>query len=91
MKLMEVVMLDQPTEDVLEELQALKPAVIIFDVAAVQSGFPLALLQQPGLLLICIDPTTHLAQVWSGMQVAAAPSDDLMLMIQKGGGEPARN
>jgi len=56
----------------LEELQTSKPDMIIFDVAAVQTGFPLALLQQPGLLLICIDPTTHLAQVWSGMQVAAA-------------------
>lgn len=81
----EVLMLDQFLDDPLEELRVLNPGVIIFDLAAVQPDFPLAMLQQPGLLLIGIDPVTHQAQVWSGMQVAAASVGDLMAMIQKGG------
>jgi hypothetical protein len=88
---MEVLIFDQSPNDPLEEMRALKPAVIIFDLTAVQPGFPLAMLQQPGLLLIGIDPETHQAQVWSGMQVVAASADDLIAMIQKiGGGKRCR-
>ncbi len=86
---MEVLMLDQPLEEPLEEMRALKPAAIIFDLAAVQPGFPLAMLQQPGLLLIGIDPETHQALVWSGRQSAAAAAADLIGIIQKMGREDA--
>jgi hypothetical protein len=79
---LEVIMLDQLPQEPLEELRALNPAVLIFDMSAIQPGFPLAMLRQPGLLLIGIDPETHQARVWSGLQVAAASTDDLIAMIQ---------
>ena len=82
---MEVLIFDQSPNDPLAAMRALKPAVIIFDLAAFQLGFPLTMLQQPGLLLIGIDPETHQAQVWSGIQVAAASAGDLIGIIQKSG------
>jgi hypothetical protein len=79
----EVIMLNPPLNDPLGELQALKPAAIIFDLDADQTNLPLALLQQPDLLLIGIDPETHQAQVWSGRQVSATSAEDLKAMMQK--------
>ena len=78
---MEVIMLNPPLKDPLGELQALKPAVIIFDLDANQTNLPLALLQQPDLLLIGINPETHQAQVWSGRQTRAVASADLIRII----------
>ncbi len=78
----EVIMLDGSLENPLEELRALNPDVIIFDVAAIQADFPLAMLQRPDLLLIGLDPETHRAQVWSGRQEAAVGTRDLLEMIQ---------
>ena len=63
---MEVLMLDQSLNDPLEEIRALKPAVISFDFAATKTGFPITILQQPDLLLIGIEPETHPALVWLG-------------------------
>ena len=80
---LDVIMLDQPLKDPLVEMRALKPAVIIFDLAADQTDFPLAMLQQPGLLLIGIDPETQHALVWSGRQVRAVASADLIGIIQE--------
>jgi len=80
---LDVIMLDQPLQEPLEELRLLKPAVIIFDPSAIQSDFPLAMLQQPGLLLIGIDPETQHALVWSGRQVRAVVAADLITIIQE--------
>jgi hypothetical protein len=75
---LEVLMLDQPLERTLEALRELHPSVIIFDLEAAQLDFPLAILQQPGLLLVGIDPETHQALVWSGKQAAAVEAADLI-------------
>jgi len=80
---MEVLMLDQSLNDPLEEIRALKPAVIVFDLAAAQPDFPLAMLQQPGVLLIGIDPETHQALVWSGRQARAVVAADLIGIIHQ--------
>jgi hypothetical protein len=85
----EVHMLDQPLEEPLEELRLLNPAAIIFDSSAIQSDFPLAMLQQTGLLLIGIDPETQQALVWTGRQSAAAAAADLIRIIQMMGREEA--
>jgi hypothetical protein len=76
-------MLDQPLQEPLEELRALNPAAIIFDLSAIQSDFLLAMLQQPGRLLIGIDPEKHQALVWSGRQVRAVEAADLIGIIQE--------
>lgn len=80
---LDVIMLDQPLQGPLEELRLLNPAVIIFDSSAIQSDFLLALLLRPGLLLIGIDPETQHALVWSGRQVRAVTSADLIGIIQE--------
>jgi len=80
---MEVLVFDQFPNDLLEEMRLLKPAAIIFDLAADQTDFPLAMLQQPGLQLIGIDPETHQALVWSGRQVRAVESADLIEILQE--------
>jgi hypothetical protein len=80
---LDVIMLNQPLLKPLEDLLALKPAAIIFDTSAIQTDFPLTMLQQPGLLLIGIDPVTHQALVWSGRRVRAVESADLIEILQE--------
>ena len=80
---LQVLMLDQPLEEPLEELRALSPAVIIFDLGAVQPDFLLAMLQEPDLLLVGINPETHQALVWSGRQESAVVAADLVSVIRK--------
>lgn len=82
---LEVIMLDNPPEKPLEELRLLNPAVIIFDLGALQSDFPLAMLQRPDLLLIGINPETRQALVWSGRQFSALSMQELFELIQKTG------
>jgi hypothetical protein len=78
---LEVIMLDDPHQKSLEELRALNPAVIVFDLSVIQPDFPLALLQSPDLLLIGINPETHQSLVWSGRQAMAVCADDLLEII----------
>ena len=79
---LEVILLDHPLDQPLEELRRLNPDVIIFDLSAIQPGFPLAMLQRPDLLLIGINPETHQALVWSGRQAAAVVAADLLEIVQ---------
>ncbi len=79
---LEVIALDYPLDKPLEQLRRLNPAVIIFDLGAIQPDFPLALLQRPDLLLVGIDPDSHQALVWSGRQAAAVVAADLMEILQ---------
>ena len=48
---------------------------------AIQPELLLSLFQQPGLLLIGIDPETHQALIWSGRQEAAVAAADLVQVI----------
>ena len=79
---LEVITQDYPLDRPLEQLRRLNPAVIIFDLGAVQSELPLAILQQAGLLLVGINPETHQALVWSGRQAAAVAAADLIEILQ---------
>jgi hypothetical protein len=78
---LEVVVLDRTPRNVPEELGAYCPATLIFDLSVIQPDLLLSLFQQPGLLLIGIDPETHRALVWSGRQESAAVASDLLQMI----------
>ena len=77
--------LDPALEWPLETIRARCPAVFIFDMAAVGPDFQLALLQQPGLRLVGIDPETHQAVVWSGRHEAAVVAADLFNIVQESG------
>ena len=79
----EILVLDRPLDRSLEELHHFCPAAVIFDMLATRPDFLLSLVQQPGLLLIGIDPETQKALVWSGVQAAAVGVADLIGIIQK--------
>jgi hypothetical protein len=75
--------LDLPLETPLEELQRLCPAVVVFDLEATRPDFLFPLLQQPGLLLVGINPETHRALAWSGRHAPAVSAADLFEIIQQ--------
>jgi hypothetical protein len=78
---LEVLALDHPLEKPLEELGAHCPAAVIFDLSAVEPDLLLSLFQQPGLLLVGIDPATRQALVWAGRQAPAIVGADLVQVI----------
>lgn len=73
--------LDPSLDKPLDAIQALCPATLIFDLDAVRPDFQLALLQQPGLTLIGMEPETHQALVWSGRRAVAWEAADLVNLI----------
>jgi hypothetical protein len=81
----ELLWLDPALEWPPETIPACCPAVFIFDMAAIRPDFQLALLQQPGLRLVGIDPETHQAVVWSGRHEAAVVAADLFDIVQESG------
>jgi hypothetical protein len=82
---LEVYWLDPTQETPLDTILARCPAVFIFDLAAVPPDFQLALLQQPGLRLVGIEPETHRAVVWSGRQERAVVAADLLDVVYESG------
>ena len=75
--------LDQPLYVPLDPDQTKGPTTVIFDLEAIRPDFLLSLLQQPDLQLIGIEPKTHQALVWSGRQVRAVESADLIKIVLK--------
>jgi hypothetical protein len=78
---LEVIALGEPPADLTPLLSDLHPEAVIFDLGAIQPDFLRALVQQPGLLLIGIDPETHEATVLSGHQAQAETTRDLVQVI----------
>jgi hypothetical protein len=79
---LEVVFLDAPAASE-EELCALQPNVIIFDVGAVQPAFQYALVEMlPALLLVGIDPASHRVLAWAGQQLPELSTRDLVEIIK---------
>lgn len=66
-----------------QELCALRPNVVIFDLGAVQPGFHYRLVEKlPDLLLVGIDSATNRVLVWSGQQLRELCTQDLVHMIE---------
>lgn len=85
---LQVVSLDPSLDTPIDAVRACCPATFIFDMDAVEPHFQLSLLQQPGLLLVGIDPETHQAVVWSGREEAAVVAADLInLIVETGRGQ----
>ena len=80
---LQVLFLDRSLQEPLDAIGAWCPATFVFDMDAVQPDFQLSLLQQPGLLLVGIDPKTHQALVWSGREEAAVVAADLISLIDR--------
>jgi hypothetical protein len=79
---LEVRVLDPSRENALEAIQALGPAILIFDLDAVGPDFQLSLLKQPCLTLVGMDSETHQALVWSGRRAATLDASDLVTVIR---------
>ena len=66
-----------------QELSALQPDAVIFDLGAAQPAFQCALAEQlPGLLLVGIDPNSNRVQTWTGRQLRELSTQDLMRTIE---------
>lgn len=67
-----------------EELSALAPDVVLFDVETGRPEAAFSLLGTcPSLLLIGIDPSTNQALLWSGRYLRELSTQDLVRMIKK--------
>lgn len=66
-----------------QELQALAPDVIIFDLQAAQPEAAFTLLDNiPGLILIGIDPSSEQVFMWTGKHMSAVSASDLAQAIR---------
>lgn len=79
---LEVRELDPSRENALEAIQALCPAILIFDLDAVGPDFQLLLFQQPCLTVVGMDSEAHQALVWSGRREATLDASDLVTVIR---------
>jgi len=71
-------------QDTTQRLTALRPDVVLFDLATAPSDFAIALWKaQPGTLLIGIDLLTSQALVLSGQPARAHTTEDLLEVIQR--------
>lgn len=79
----EVICLSAPNPS-LQELAALKPDVILFDMEKTYPLVAFSLLATfPHLQLISIDPATNQLMVWSGQHFRELSLQDLVHVIQK--------
>jgi hypothetical protein len=86
-----IISLDPSLDNPMDAVRACCPATFIFDMDAVQPGFHLSLLQQPGLRLVGLDPETHRAVVWSGREQAAVVAADLIDLVDERVSSPGQN
>ena len=81
----EVITVATSGEDLTEELRALQPSAVVFDLGGIHPAVSAALLLSD-LVLIGIDPERSQALVWSGRQEAAVATADLVNLIRALGG-----
>jgi len=80
---LEVISLDIPPAAMPQELGALCPTVVIFDLGSIPPEFPFSLLrQQPDLVLIGLDAAGDRLLLLSGQQARALTTDDLVKVIE---------
>jgi hypothetical protein len=85
---LEVVSLSPPFPSS-QELNALAPDAILFDVETAHPEAAFALLgTRPGLLLIGIDPSANQALLWSGRHLRELSTQDLVQVIHTGSPNP---
>lgn len=64
------------------ELEAMTPNVVLFDLEAARPEVAFSLLETcPGMMLIGISPDTNLVKVWSGRQLQELSTRELMGLI----------
>jgi hypothetical protein len=80
---LEVLPIDPCGPDVQQQMGEIQPYAVIFDLAATQPGFSIALWKtQPDLLLIGLDLKTGQAQVLSSQSAEVLTTADLIRLLQ---------
>src|SRR5512137_2867272 len=79
---LDIVSLDPGSDTAHDVIRSLCPAVVIFDLQAVQPDVLLPLLRLFDVLLVGIEAETGRAMVWSGRQEAAVVSADLVSIVR---------
>ena len=81
---LQVMAVDVPMHSAAQRLAALRPDVVLFDLAAAQPDFAITLWKaQPDLLLIGVDLARNQALVLSGQPTRALTTEDLLQVIQR--------
>jgi hypothetical protein len=79
---LEVIALSNPCPSA-EQLAAMKPDVILFDMGTPRPEAAFSLLATcPGLLLVGVDPDRNRAVAWSGQQLCELSTSDLVEVIR---------
>ena len=82
---LQLTQIDALASDALQRLEAARPDIILFDLAAAQPEFAIAVLSKhPGLLLIGIDLKSDKMLVVSGEESRLLTTDDLVHMMETG-------
>ncbi len=80
----ELITMEAMLTDVAERIHACRPRAVLFDLAMGYPEFAVALLhEQPGLLLIGVDPNSNELLVLSGQQEQALSTADLIEVVGK--------
>ncbi len=81
---LELITVEAVRTDVVDWIRACQPQVVFFDLAMGYLDFAVALLhEQPGLLLIGVDPDSNELLVLSSQQKRAVAMADLLKVIQR--------
>lgn len=80
---LELITMEATQTNVVDWIRACQPQAVLFDLAMGYPDFAVALLgEQPGLLLIGVDPSSNQLLVLSGQQKRAVAVADLLRVIQ---------
>jgi hypothetical protein len=80
--LFDLITLEPGCPDALHRICVLEPRAVLFDLAAAQPDFTIALLRdRPELILIGVDPSSDQVLVLSGHQVRPASVADLLQVL----------
>ncbi len=81
---LELITVEAAQMEVVDWIRACQPQAVLFDLAMGYPGFAVALLhEQPGLLLVGVDPNSNELLVLSGQQKRAVAVSDLLKVIQR--------
>ncbi len=81
----QILQIDPLLPDAQQRLDAVRPDVVLFDLAGAQPDFTITVLRKnPGLLLIGVDLRTDKMLVMSGEESRLVTTDDLVHMMKTG-------
>ena len=87
---LELITVETGLQDAIELIRAHQPCALLYDLTMEQSNCPGSLLrEQPGLLLVGVDPSSDALLVLSSYPVQALSVADLLALIHPKGSHPS--